>query len=148
MTARTGHAAVFMDCQMPDVDGYTAARVIGKREVHDGGRLPIIALTAHDLDGDHQKCLDAGIDEYVAKPIRVQAIKELIDRIPSLGAARARAARPGAARPAGRGADRDAGGDGRLRRRGDRVDRGARRRGDGTAPPAAQQDTVFEVGWR
>jgi two-component system, sensor histidine kinase and response regulator len=86
MTARTKYAAVFMDCQMPDVDGYTAARVIRRRERHTDHHLPIIALTAHALDGDRQKCLDAGMDDYVAKPLRVQTIKMLIDRIPSLGA--------------------------------------------------------------
>ncbi len=88
MTARTGYAAVFMDCQMPNVDGYTATRVIRRREDHGDSRLPIIALTAHALDGDRQKCLDAGMDDYVAKPLRLQTIKALIDRIPSLAAAR------------------------------------------------------------
>ena len=89
MTARTDYAAVFMDCQMPDVDGYTAARVIRRRERLTEGHLPIIALTAHALDGDRQKCVDAGMDDYVAKPLRVQTVKALIDRIPGLSAGEA-----------------------------------------------------------
>jgi two-component system, sensor histidine kinase and response regulator len=86
MTARTDYAAVFMDCQMPEVDGYTATRVIRSRERHGTGHLPIIALTAHALDGDGQKCLAAGMDDYVAKPLRVQAVRALIERIPGLAA--------------------------------------------------------------
>ena len=88
MTARTDYAAVFMDCQMPDVDGYTAARVIRRRERHTDTHLPIVALTAHALEGDRQKCLDAGMDDYVAKPLRVQTIQALIDRLPGLGGRR------------------------------------------------------------
>jgi CheY-like chemotaxis protein len=80
-TGRTDYAAVFMDCQMPDVDGYTATRVIRRREEQSGRHTPIIALTAHALDGDRQKCLDAGMDDYLAKPLRRQSVREILDRL-------------------------------------------------------------------
>ena len=83
-TGQHHYDAVFMDCQMPDVDGYTAARVIRRREEHTGHHTPIIALTAHALEGDRQKCLDAGMDDYVAKPLRMETIHALFERIPGL----------------------------------------------------------------
>ncbi|HZE05791.1 MAG TPA: response regulator, partial [Solirubrobacteraceae bacterium] len=83
-TGRHHYDAVFMDCQMPDVDGYTAARVIRRREEHTGQHTPIIALTAHALEGDRQKCLNAGMDDYVAKPLRMETIHTLLERIPGL----------------------------------------------------------------
>ena len=86
MTGRTAYAAVFMDCQMPDVDGYTATRVIRRREEQAGGHTPIIALTAHALEGDREKCLAAGMDDYLPKPLRRRTIQDVLGRLP--GAAR------------------------------------------------------------
>ena len=83
LTGRTEYGAVFMDCQMPDVDGYTATRVIRRREEPSGRHTPIIALTAHALDGDREKCLAAGMDDYVSKPLRRQTIRDVLGRLPS-----------------------------------------------------------------
>ena len=92
MSGRTDYTAVFMDCQMPDVDGYTATRVIRRREEQTGRHTPIIALTAHALDGDREKCLAAGMDDYVSKPLRRQTIQDLLVRLPDLRPAGAIAA--------------------------------------------------------
>ena len=71
--------AVLMDVQMPTMDGFEATAVIRKKEKKTGGHVPIIAMTAHAMKGDRQRCLEAGMDGYIAKPIRAKDLYETIE---------------------------------------------------------------------
>jgi CheY-like chemotaxis protein/nitrogen-specific signal transduction histidine kinase len=70
---------VMMDCSMPDMDGYQAARHIRERE-NGRRRIPIVAVTANAMAGDRQACLDAGMDDYMSKPIRFQELHTVLAR--------------------------------------------------------------------
>jgi len=71
---------VLMDCQMPEMDGFEATRQIREREKQTGGHIPIVALTAHAMAGDRERCLAAGMDDYVPKPINPAELVRVIEK--------------------------------------------------------------------
>ena len=73
--------AILMDVQMPAMGGFEATALIREKEKNRAGRIPIIALTAHAMKGDRERCLDAGMDDYVSKPIQAKELFETIDRM-------------------------------------------------------------------
>ncbi|HEX6637508.1 MAG TPA: ATP-binding protein [Steroidobacteraceae bacterium] len=91
VTASNGHEGVqaaaanpaldliFMDCQMPVMDGLAAARAIREAE-RDGARVPIVALTGNAMPGDREACVAAGMDDYLAKPFSLTALRAMVDK--------------------------------------------------------------------
>jgi PAS domain S-box-containing protein len=71
---------VLMDVQMPEMDGFEATAAIREKEKTSGYHLPVIAMTAHAMVGDRERCLAAGMDDYIAKPIRPEELNELLGR--------------------------------------------------------------------
>jgi CheY-like chemotaxis protein len=71
---------ILMDVQMPEMDGLEAAAAIRKQEQDSGRHIPIIAMTAHAMKGDRERCLAAGMDDYVTKPVEPQHLRAVVER--------------------------------------------------------------------
>jgi PAS domain S-box-containing protein len=69
---------VLMDIQMPEMGGVEATQIIREREAREGGRIPIVAMTAHAMAGDRERFLAAGMDEYISKPISQERLREVV----------------------------------------------------------------------
>jgi PAS domain S-box-containing protein len=78
---REGFDCVLMDVQMPVLDGFEATAAIRERDRNSGGHLPIIAMTAHAMAGDLERCLAAGMDGYIAKPIQAKTLFATVERV-------------------------------------------------------------------
>ena len=72
---------ILMDCQMPEMDGYTATEEIRNPEstVLDH-KVPVIAMTAHAMKGDREKCIEAGMDDYLCKPVNPQELNDMLEK--------------------------------------------------------------------
>ena len=72
---------IFMDCQMPVMDGFeTTAKIIEFENINDKKHIPIIALTANSLQGDKEKCIAAGMDDYLSKPVNQKDFAKIVSK--------------------------------------------------------------------
>jgi two-component system sensor histidine kinase/response regulator len=85
---------VLMDVEMPEMDGLEASAAIRAGEARSGSHIPIVAMTAHAMKGDRGRCLEAGMDDYVSKPVLPAALLAAIERVCPDGAPEADASPP------------------------------------------------------
>ncbi len=79
--ARSSYSLIFMDCQMPEMDGFEACRQIRRLNAATAStRIPIVAITANAMKGDRERCLAAGMDDYVSKPFTQENLRIVIER--------------------------------------------------------------------
>ncbi|MBW1808124.1 MAG: response regulator [Deltaproteobacteria bacterium] len=83
MIAANTYDLIFMDCQMPGMDGFEATREIRRRETDSSGRVRIVAMTAHALDEDRKHCIQVGMDDYIAKPATIRDFEAVLERMNS-----------------------------------------------------------------
>ncbi len=77
---------VLMDLQMPEMGGIQATQLLREREQENGGHIPIVAMTAHAMQGDRERCLTAGMDDYLTKPVQIHSLLGVIERMTSCSA--------------------------------------------------------------
>lgn len=77
---RNNYSLVFMDCQMPEMDGFEATQAIRNLEKKTGGQIPIIGLTAHAMEGDRERCLAAGMSDYLSKPTSLERLSKVLSK--------------------------------------------------------------------
>jgi CheY-like chemotaxis protein len=94
MLTQLAYALVFMDCQMPEMDGFAATAVIRQREARSGQHIPIIAMTANAMQGDRERCLAAGMDDYVSKPVKYDELVAMLRKWSSPSAEVCTSSRP------------------------------------------------------
>jgi two-component system, sensor histidine kinase and response regulator len=78
---RESFDAILMDVQMPEMNGWEATQAIREKERTIGGRIPIIAMTAHAMKGDDERCFAAGMDDYLTKPIRTEELMAVLEKV-------------------------------------------------------------------
>ena len=79
--AKRRYDVILMDCQMPEMSGFDATAAIRTMERDTGRHVRIVALTAHAMAGDRARCLEAGMDDYVTKPLTLDALSQVLDRV-------------------------------------------------------------------
>ena len=78
--SRNNYALVFMDCQMPEMDGFEATQEIRNIERKTGRHIPIVGLTAHAMEGDRERCIGAGMDDYLSKPTSLERLSKVLNK--------------------------------------------------------------------
>jgi CheY-like chemotaxis protein len=78
MLAQFAYDVVFMDCQMPEMDGFAATAAVRQREASTGRHVPIVAMTANAMQSDREECLAAGMDDYVSKPVTFDSLGAML----------------------------------------------------------------------